>query len=178
MAQHVLMSSFNCRELRDKKKRNELFLWLRNNYNCKKLTLVHQMRIFGKRNGETLFIFVMALQQVVAILVPHNFEILVTDVKHDSEGRYLLLDCTIEGNNFTLLNIYAPTKDKIDMQNVFLGYLHSVIDNYSDKNIILGGDFNVCLDPVIDKFGGRSEAKSEYCKNLENFIEEFTLVDI
>ena len=64
------------------------------------------------------------------------------------------------------------------MQNVFLGYLNLVIDNYSDKNIILGGDFNVCLDPVLDKLGGRSEVKSEYCKNLENFIEEFSLVDI
>ena len=114
----------------------------------------------------------------VAILVPHNFEIFVTDLKHDSEGRLLLLDCTIEGNSFILLNIYAPTKDKVEMQNVFLSYLHSVIENYSDKNIILGGDFNVCLNPVMDKHGGRSEVKSEYCKNLENIIEEFSLVDI
>ena len=47
----------------------------------------------------------------------------------DSEGRLLVLDCTIKENNFILLSIYAPMKDKIDMQNVFLGYLYSVIDN-------------------------------------------------
>ena len=64
------------------------------------------------------------------------------------------------------------------MQNGFLSYLNLVIDDYSDKNIIISGDFNVCLDPLVDKFGGRAELKSEECNNMQNFIEELSLVDI
>ena len=110
--------------------------------------------------------------------MPHNLDMKVNDITHDNDGRLILLDCTLEGNNFILVNIYAPTKDKTHMQNGFLSYLNSVIDDYSDKNIIIGGDFNVCLDPFVDKFGGRAEVKSDYCNNLQNFIEELSLVDI
>ena len=107
MAQHVLISSFNCRGLRDKKKRNELFLSLRNNYNG--LVLLQETHsvtsdedIWQKEWGNFIYYChgTSAKSRGIAIWVPHNFEILVTDVKHDSKGCLLLLDCTIEGNNF------------------------------------------------------------------------------
>ena len=88
--------------------------------------------------------------------MPHNLDMKVNDITHHDDGRLIILDCTLEGNNFILVNIYAPTKDKTHMQNGFLSYLNSVVDDYGDNNIIIGGDFDVCLDPLVDKFGGRA----------------------
>jgi hypothetical protein len=51
-------------------------------------------------------------------------------------------------------------------------------DKYADHKVILAGDFNTCLNPKIDKSGGREEKQSEYAINLINFMEDVGLVDI
>ena len=82
----------------------------------------------------------------------------------------------MEENKFILLNVYAPTKDK--MNHLHELHLHELILMYSDKNLLIGGDFNVCLNPDIDKKGDSLEKESQYCTNLLNFMNEFTLTDI
>ena len=79
---------------------------------------------------------------------------------------------------FVLVNVYAPTKDKYVKQNDFLKDLHELIENYSEKNLLIGGDFNVYLNPKCDKRGGVAESQSDYSKNLQGLITEFNLVDI
>ena len=46
-----------------------------------------------------------------------------------------------------------PTKDK-PTESIFLEYLKNQLDNYCSQNIILRGDFNICLDVNIDTIGG------------------------
>ena len=61
------------------------------------------MKMFGKRNAVITFVIHMALQGV-AILMPYNFDVFLTVVSHDNYGHILLLDCTIEENNFILVS--------------------------------------------------------------------------
>ena len=93
-------------------------------------------------------------------------------------GHILKLNCTIQGNNIIIVNLYAPTKDKLNAQNQFLESLKNKLECYRDKYIIIGGDVNVCLDPIKDEKGDKKETMTEYSKNLQYFMDEFSLVDI
>ena len=89
----------------------------------------------------------------VAVLIPEVLVgiINVSQVTSDPEGRFIALECDIERNAMVLFNIYAPTKDKVDSQLNFSNKLRDTIEIYGEKNLVIGGDFNTCLDPRLDK---------------------------
>ena len=62
-----------------------------------------------------------------------------------------MIECKIESQNFIIVNVYAPTKDKPQEQLIFLKNLQNVLDIYSDNAIIIGGDFSTYLNVSIDK---------------------------
>ena len=47
-------------------------------------------------------------------------------------------------------NIYAPTIDKLGDQKHFGEYKLKQLECYAGSNVIIGGDFNICLDDVCD----------------------------
>lgn len=53
-----------------------------------------------------------------------------------------------------------------------------MLNDYIDKNVSVGNDFNVCMDPKLDKKGGRQETISEYSKNISDCCEDLNVVDI
>ena len=116
----------------------------------------------------------------VATLIPkeltESFELI--EVKHDNNGRFLLLNCKIDNLELILINIYCPTKDNPSGQNNFYDYLNEIVESYSDKNIIIGGDLNTYLNNKMDKKGGRIEKQSLFSENINNLCNEFSLIDI
>ena len=46
------------------------------------------------------------------------------------------------------------------------------------KTLLIGGDFNVCLDPVVDKKGGKDEKLSNFGSAVNDFAEHFNLIDV
>ena len=93
----------------------------------------------------------------VAILVPYYLtsKIKVTELKNDNDGRILIIHGSIAGTDLVIGNIYAPTRDHVQTQNMFLKNLRELIHDYSDKNLLIGGDYNICLDSKLDKNGGK-----------------------
>ena len=89
-----------------------------------------------------------------------NIEFEYINALKDNDGRILLIDCLIDKLPLVLLNIYAPTKDKPKEQLLFFRKLKNLLDDYIDRNFIIGGDFNICLNPTIDKRGGTIEIHS------------------
>lgn len=81
----------------------------------------------------------------VAIMFNNNFEFKLHEKQTDLQGNKLILDITINGKRMTLLNIYAPNRDTPD----FFIQLKQDIETYGN-NIILTGDFNLILDPLLD----------------------------
>ena len=78
----------------------------------------------------------------------------------DTEGRYILVEATIQDLPFLLVNLYAPTKSR--EQRKFFDDVKSALDEFDldpDCEIIIGDDFNTHLNPTLDNLGGRIETK-------------------
>lgn len=58
------------------------------------------------------------------------------------EGRWVMLDVTLEGQRMTIANIYASNSVNPD----FFQEMCNLIRNMGNNNIILGGDFNQVRD--------------------------------
>ena len=72
------------------------------------------------------------------------------NILKDEEGRILSLDFSLEKQNFEIINIYAPTKNAENPK--FYKHLKKNIN--TKQNIILGGDFNMVEDILLDRQGG------------------------
>ena len=178
------LNSLNTRGLGDKIKRRSIFQWIKQNH--KGITFLqetHSTKVseeYWKREwkGHMFFSHGTSGSRGVAIIFPQNIDLIVHNIITDEHGRFLLLEVTIDDSKFVLVNIYAPTKDKHDEQERFIGFIKETLNNYIDGNIIIGGDFNTCLDPAIDKDGGLHEKVSEYSKQIIELNDEFNLIDI
>ena len=70
----------------------------------------------------------------------------------DPLGRYIILKAQIQEKIYVLIYVYAPIKDK-DLVKFFDSLL-SILTNEnidSEENIVLGGDLNCPLNPLLDK---------------------------
>ena len=96
-------------------------------------------------HGEIFFAHVSTHSRRVAILIRKGFDFKFKSSRSDEEGRYLILEASIQDANFRLVNIYAP--NVISKQSSFFLTLSDLISeqglNASDCKILLGGDFNV-----------------------------------
>ena len=105
-----------------------------------------------------------------------EFEII--NVEKDQNGRAIILDCKVSGSPFIIVNVYFPTKDNPVQQLEFFNYLKSIINEYIGSNLLVGGDFNICLNLKKDKKGGKQEKESQYAKELKCYMEQVDLIDI
>ena len=74
----------------------------------------------------------------------------ISTILQDTEGRILCLNFSIEKQNYRIMNIYAPTRNSEKTK------FYKTLKNYIQmkQNIILGGDFNMLEDILLDIKGG------------------------
>ena len=180
------LNCFNCRGLREKKTRLNIFHWLKESHPG--ITLLQETHsvssdeIEWQKNweGKIIFSHGTSFSSGVALLIPKQltsyFEI--KDIITDQYGRLILVQCVIHSNPVILISVYFPTKDKPREQTEFLDYVKQLLYNYNGQNIIIGGDFNICLNLEMDKHGGSTERESTYVKNLKALMQETDLIDI
>ena len=96
------------------------------------------------------------------------------ECKTDNEGRLVCVYGTFLDKKLVLCNVYAPNADNAEY---FLGML-KVIKNFQNRDaIIVGSDFNLVLDPAIDRLN------SDYnntlsAEQLREIMEKLDLSDI
>ena len=97
----------------------------------------------------------------------------------DPSGRYLMIKAEIKDIMYILINIYAPNKDT-NIVNFFNNLLMTLRKNDFDEeeNIIIGGDFNCPLNPLLDKKGGILIPRKSVVTTIDSLQEELDLVDI
>ena len=140
------INSYNCRGIRNIKKRQDIFKWL--NTTHPGITLLQECHSTSSDEqkwekdwgGGIYFAHGEFNARGVAILIPKSLNELFVYKSglKDNNGRFLLINCEIEGNPYTIINIYSPTKDNIPAQINFLELIKDKLDEYGDRNILLG----------------------------------------
>ena len=114
----------------------------------------------------------------VLILIKNSLEFELKSVRQNSQGRFVLVEASVQEQKFIFLNIYAP--NKTNEQTIFFDRIKDELDYTcidDDCRIIIGGDFNVILDPEFDGQGGNAKLK-ESARQIENICSLNDLVDI
>ena len=98
-------------------------------------------------------------------------------IKDDVDGAFLILDVSIFDKRYTVSNIYGPSsKDSPD----FFTNIFEIVKNVNVTNqILMGGDWNVILDPSMDARNYLSyNSRPNSRKLIKEMMENNDLVDI
>ena len=79
------------------------------------------------------------------ILVNPRYQLEVIRRTKDKNGRSIILEIKLDNQNLVLANVYAP--NDIQQQIKFYQNLYQTLPGFSDRNLIIGGDFNCALTP-------------------------------
>ena len=111
----------------------------------------------------------------VAILFKPDSKFSIVKSYTDDIGRYVICNVERENVKYTLCNIYAPNQDDPE-------FFHSVfktLEKVATENVIIGGDFNLTLDPELDRFNCKSNSNNDRSTTyVKAFMDEFNLHDI
>ena len=177
--------SFNANGLRDRCKRRAVLNWISTHHRgvlflqeTHSSNKVEETWTHDSPSKHIYFSHGTSVARGVCTILPINTDFQILDKISDTNGHFLLLHITVNNMELVLVNIYAPTKDKLKEQVAFLNYVQNILVNFMDKTMIIGGDWNLYMDPKKDKLGGIVEVKSESSQLLSNLMEELGLVDI
>ena len=180
------LTSLNVKGLSNFRKRRTIFLWSRKSkadlVYYKRRTRSLQRRINGENEwgSEMISSHGSSNSNGVAILFKNDIDCSINHKIVDPEGRYIIVKVCIQDKDYVPINAYAPNKDK-DQVNFFQQLILSILQNEnldSLDNIILGGDLNCPLDPLLDKKGGASTKRKSVISCVEHFKGKLDLVDI
>ena len=92
----------------------------------------------------------------------------------------MVIEVKIDDPVFVLINIYnANTEpDQLHTLNDLLNIFETFHENIQDQNFVLGGDFNVILNRVLDSEGGKPAIKKKTIAKLIQITENLDLCDI
>ena len=74
----------------------------------------------------------------------HKIDFKTKAVKRDRDGHYIMIKGSIQEEDKTIINIYAPNVGESQYVRQMLTSMKGEINN----NIIIGGDFNTPLTPI------------------------------
>jgi len=174
--------SINIRGLNKSIKRRSVFRWI-HNQKAQFIFLqeTHSTQIntdfwTAEWGGKIFFSHGTSNSKGVMILINPKLDCKIENCISDRHGRYIILDVSIDDSRVTLVNIYAP--NDLNQQSKFFKSLNHQLQNFSQQNIIIGGDFN-CAMTDKDKKGGNPVAKKALViKEIEQLCNMYNLVDI
>ena len=168
------------RGLTNNNKHRETFCWLKKkNYSIHFLQEVHCKKIIehiwtAEWGYHTIFGASSSSSAGVGILFSNNFEFQILKQLSDPDGRYIFCDIKVEDKIWTLVNVYAPNQD----EPTFFEQIQDLLASFECEQIIFGGDFNLILDIIKDKLGGKKTTHFKSLKKLESIMESLDMVDI
>ena len=177
MASLKVISS-NVKGLRADFKRKKMFNFFNNlNYDYCCLQETHSDILIEKDwesewGGKVLFNHGTSNRLGVAIF--HKGKHKILEEITDNSGRYAAIKILLDNKKILIASVYAPNTEK--EQKEFFTAVHLLINNTEYDELILGGDFNICLNNVLDKKGGNFNVKSSL-PVLKNIIASLNLTD-
>ena len=150
--------SLNARGLNKSIKRRKLFRWL----HIRKFNVIFLQETYSDASlenfwraewgGDIFFAHGSKHSRGVMVLFRPSLSIEVTNVTADKNGRFIIVNTTVNEDELCLVNIYAPN-DQNQQISFYQKITDSIRGHQTDK-ILIGGDFN-CPLSASDKFGGK-----------------------
>ena len=103
----------------------------------------------------------------------------ILNIKRDNLGHILVIEVKIDDSIFVLINIYNANTESEQLHT--LNDLTNILETFKDiqnKSVVLGGDFNVILNPSLDSEGGKPVIKKRTIAKLIQITENLDLCDI
>lgn len=112
-------------------------------------------------------------QRGVCILIHHHLQFIHNSTITDPEGRYIIINISINNTPITICSVYGPNVD----DPIFFHNMFSLLYNHSNSPIIVAGDFNTVLDPFIDRSSNKNNKTWQFSETIKKFMEDFALGD-
>lgn len=174
--------SYNVRGLRDNLKRRKIMRFLNQRkfdvaFIQESHSVLQDEKIWQNEwGGKIYFAHGTNDSKGVGIWIKKGSPIMVQDQIQDDAGRYIILNVSYEGNNYSLVNLYAPNAD--DPQ--FFMETFQKMEQFPNDYKVIGGDFNLVLDNEKDLWGSASgqHAHREAIAYLKEYMLNEGLVDV
>lgn len=180
--------SLNVNGLQAKPKRQAIFDRLRKE--AYDVTFVQETHCTGsiesiwraEWGGDIIFSNGLSNSRGVAVLLRRGLDFKIVHSQTDDQGRYIILQIAKDQLTYTLANVYAPTQGQQEAQISFIDALEEDICKLHPQNIIIGGDFNLCSDPTMDR--NRTDIRtsqgtgSRYGDRITAFCDTLMLFDV
>ena len=99
----------------------------------------------------------------------------VLNVTADKNGRFIIVNTTVNEDELCLINIYVPNDQ--NQQITFYQKITDSIRSCQTDKILIGGDFN-CPLSASDKFGGKDiQSKKSVIQSINELRKNFDLLD-
>ena len=168
---NIKILSLNCQGLGAYRKRKDVFQYLRQKqYSVYFLQDTHfttdiTRQIRAEWGYECVLSCYNSKSRGVGIFFNNNFDFKIQKTIVDSNGNYILLLIKTMDTEILLVNIYGPNKD----EPAFFENIKNKIEEFDTQNIIIGGDWNLVLNPQKDYYN---------YKNLNNPNARDIVLDI
>lgn len=111
-------------------------------------------------------------QRGVSILVNNNLLFTQQSITNDPDGRFLIMNVSINNTPFTLVNVYGPNNDDPL-------FFHTLFATLQDKaNILLAGDFNTVINPSLDRSNPTVNTRHTHSSDtIKQYMQSYGLSD-
>ena len=179
------IGSLNVRGMNKHSKRISVFNWI----NKQSFIIMFLQETFGGEGSEDLWksewwghsywAHGSNHSRGVSILIRKGFDFDHKSITLDPHGRYIIAKCLIQGEEMSLVNIYAPNV-QIEKQMFYKSLKDRLSKSNIDINdkIIIGGDWNTITDPKLDKSGGIMIESETVTDEMKSLLLDFDLTDI
>uniref|UniRef100_A0A8C0LAL5 RNA-directed DNA polymerase n=1 Tax=Canis lupus dingo TaxID=286419 RepID=A0A8C0LAL5_CANLU len=107
----------------------------------------------------------------VALLISDKLKFTPKTVVRDEEGHYIILKGSIQQEDLTILNIYAPNVGAAK----YINQLLTKVKKYLDNNTLILGDFNLALS-ILDRSSKHNISKET--RALNDTLDQMNFTDI
>ena len=121
--------SLNVRGLREGKKRREIFRWLKR-FHCGEKSIIFLQETHSTEKdiciweqewgSKVLMAHGTSNSRGVAILFPMNYDFVIDNYASGENGRSIAVTISQDQVQYSLINIYAPTSDHEQEQQIFI----------------------------------------------------------
>ena len=176
----ITIASMNTQGLNDYKKRRDVFQYLKQ----KKFSIIFlqdthfesklEKQIRSEWGYEIFFSSYTSQARGVAILFNNNFDFQVKKEVKDEQGNFLILTIKTMLKELTLVNLYGPNRDNPE----FYENVQDRILNLQTPNLIMGGDWNLVLNPDKDYKNYLHINNPRAQDKVNELMSELNLIDV